>query len=177
MAPSLREDLLDLVVAHDVVQLPEVEVVGLEQPQALLEQAQRPVARAVVGLAREEHFLAPRRHDLADEGLADAVELPSLPGGVARAAVGGGRVDVVHAQVDRAVDDGNRHVVLVGLFERRLAAQAEEAHLVARASESPFGHGRRGGVEPGRHGQGGGAGDTEFHEFTSSQIVSHLHTP
>ncbi len=112
------------------MQLPEVEVIGLQQTKALLEQAQRAVPCAVVRLGGQEHLVTPGRHDLADVGLRDPT------------AVGGGRIDVVHAEVERSIDDGDRFVVSAGSLQRRLTAETEQSHVVPGAAERPLGHRR-----------------------------------
>jgi len=46
-----------------------------------------------------------------------------------------GCIDVVHAEVEGTFNEGHRDVEVVRLFERRLAPQAEDAHLVTRLAQ------------------------------------------
>ena len=128
---ALGEDLVDIVLRADVVQLPEVDVIGLEQLERLLDHAHGAVARALLGLGGEEGLVAALGHDLADVLLAPAL----------RAAVDGRRVDVVDAQVEGALDDGHGDVEVVGLLERGLAAEREDADFVAGLAQIARGHG------------------------------------
>jgi hypothetical protein len=155
------------------VELPQVEAVGVEQAQTLLEEAQRSVAGAVVRLAGQEHLPPARLHHLADVALADGGR------GVAgrpAAAVGGGRVDVVDPEVDGPVDDGDRLVAGPWLLERRLAAEAEDPHHVAGAPERALGHGRcrRAGTADD---QGRRASRPDLDELPSRQLVAAHRTP
>ena len=104
-----------------VVQLPEVEVVGPQPPQALVEQPERAVAGAVVGLGGEEDLAA---------ALAEGGPVVVEAGGVGRRGVA-----VVDPLVEGAVDhlDGLRRAA-VGAQDA-LAAQAEERRLVAGPAE------------------------------------------
>ena len=69
---ALGEDLVHVVGSADVVQLPQIDVIGLEQLQRLLDHPHRAVARALLGLGREERLVAALRHHLADILLAPA---------------------------------------------------------------------------------------------------------
>ncbi len=62
---ALGENLVHVVLRADVVQLPKVHVVGLQQLQRLLNHAHRVVARALLGLGREKCLVAPLGHHLA----------------------------------------------------------------------------------------------------------------
>jgi hypothetical protein len=137
----------------------------------------RTIFRPVVGLAGEEDLLAARGHDFADECLADAVEFPPLPGRVPRASVGRRGIDVVDAQVNCPIDDRDRHIVLVGLFERRLAAEAEQARQVAGAAEWAPGHRQRRLADVGCERQSRCANRSEFHELPTSQVFGHWTPP
>ena len=55
---ALGEDLVDVGHGADIVQLPEVDVVGLEQLQRLFDHRHGAVARAFLGFGREERFVA-----------------------------------------------------------------------------------------------------------------------
>jgi hypothetical protein len=107
-------------------------VIRLQHSQALFQQAKRAVPRPVVGLGGKEHLVTARGHHLADVRLADP---PS---------VGRSRVDVVHAQVYRPIDDGQRLITGAVFLDGRLASETEKRNLVARAAERTFGHGRNG---------------------------------
>jgi hypothetical protein len=120
-----------------------------------------------VRLGRQEHFLAPRRHDLADVLLAHAAAIP------------GGGVDVVHAQIDGAVDDRLRIGVSIRLLQRRLPAEAEEAHAMARATQRALGHRR---VPAEREllveEQGSRTGGPHHHEIAPGEIaLGHVPPP
>src|SRR3989338_9903676 len=121
------------------------------------------VGVGVVGLGGEEGFRAAALNPLADVALAPALG----------AAVHGGGVDVVDAEVEGALDDGDSRRVVVRLLDGRLPAETEKAGAVAGAAEVAGGHcvgrgrvrrQRRGGFggfrhEPAREkaGSGGGA--------------------
>ena len=122
---ALREDLLHLVHLGDVVDLPEVEVIGLQQLERLLEVLERAVARAVVRLAREEDLAPAALHDLADVPLAPALFL---------SAVARGGIDVVDAQVDRALDDRDRDRGVVGLLDGGLTARGKRCRPCSRCA-------------------------------------------
>jgi hypothetical protein len=114
------------------MQLPEVHVVGLEQLQRFLDHAHRIVARPLLGLGGQEGLIAAARHHFADVLLAPAL----------RPAVDRRGVDVVDAQVQRALDDGHGYVEVAGALQRGLAAQREDAHAVAGLAQVAGRHGR-----------------------------------
>ena len=58
-----------------------------------------------------------------------------------RTAVDGRGIDVVDAEVERALDDGNGDIEVVGFLKRGLAAEREDAYLVAGNAEIAGGHG------------------------------------
>ncbi len=60
------EDLIQLLHSADVVQLPEIQMVGLEGVQALFQELERSVPGPVVGLGGQEHLVPSSGHDLAD---------------------------------------------------------------------------------------------------------------
>jgi uncharacterized membrane protein len=134
---ALGEDFVHIGHGADVVQLPEVDVIGLEQLQRLLDHAHGAVAGALLGLGGEEGLVAAVGHHLADVLLAPALG----------AAVDRRGVDVVDAEVERALDDGHGDVEVVGLLERGLAAEREDADLVAGLAEVAGGHGRAAGFQ------------------------------
>src|SRR5208283_264814 len=103
---ALSEDGLDVLGLADVVELPEVEMAGVEQLERFFEHAQGTVASALLGLAGEEGFSTAALHDLADVALAPAV----------RTAVDGGSIDVIHAQVESALDDRDGGGLVVSTF-------------------------------------------------------------
>ena len=57
------------------------------------------------------------------------------------ASVDGGGVDVVDAEVEGSLDDGDGVVEVVGFFECGLAAEGEDADFVAGLAEVAGGHG------------------------------------
>ena len=89
--------------------------------------------RSLVLVARKA-VVAAGLHDAADVLLAPAL----------RAAVDGGGVDVVDAEVEGALDDGDGDVEVRGLLECSLAAEGKDADLVARLAEVACGHGGAG---------------------------------
>jgi hypothetical protein len=132
--PVGGEDLLHLLHLGEVVDLPEVDVVGLEELERLLEQLERAVSGPVVGLRREERLRAPMLHDLPDVALAPAL----------RTAVPRRGVDVVDPDVERFLHDGNRYRLVVGPFDSGLPPEAEEPDPVASAPQVACWHRFRG---------------------------------
>ena len=111
-----------------VVHLPQVEAIGPEPPQRIVEQAQRPVARALVRLRREEDAVARLRAGRA-ERLA-VVVLALL--------VGGRRVAVADAQAQRLEDHGHRFLRAPGRAQDALAAQRHGQDARAGPSQRPL---------------------------------------
>ena len=142
---ALGEDGVDVFGEADVVELPEIDVVGVEELEGLFDHAQGAFAGALLGLGGEEGLVAAGLHDAADVLLAPAVG----------AAVDGGGVDVVDAEVEGSLDDGDGVVEVVGFFERGLAAEGEDADFVAGLAEVARGHGGCGCLGW-RAGRGGG---------------------
>ena len=120
---ALGEDRIHVGHGADIVQLPQVHVIGLEQLQRFFDHAHGAVAGALAGFGGEEGLVAAVGHHLAHVLLAPAL----------RAAVDGRGVDVVDAQVERALDDGHGDVEVVGLLDRGLAAQREDADACSRS--------------------------------------------
>ena len=121
--PAAAEDRAQVAGCAQVVELPEVQVVGVQPVQALLQQPERAVAGAIVRLGREEHIAA----TLAQRG-AIVVEAPRI---------GWRRVAVVHTLVQRPVDHGHRLGHPAMSPEHALAPEGELGHLVARAAQRP----------------------------------------
>jgi hypothetical protein len=139
------EEGVELLLGLNVVQLPQIEMVGVELLQAGLEEFHRAIVGAVVGFAGEPHFVAAGLHHLSYVLLAPLI----------RPAVSSRRVDVVDAQVNRAIDEGDRFLFLVGLLDGGLPAQAEDAGPVACFPEIAHGHRKmRARVECGGAGAG-----------------------
>ena len=109
--PALGEVPLRVVVVDALVDLPQVEVVGLQSLQRLVELPQGDLLVAAVGadLGHQEDLVAPTLEGLAHPLLALAVVV--LPG----------VVEEVDAGIDRLVDDGD------GFLEGRGVAQAVAA--------------------------------------------------
>ena len=128
---ALGEDAVHVVLRGDVVELPGVEVIGVEQLQALFEQAQRTVAGAVVRLAGQVGFAAAALHHLADVALAPTVGAAVLRGGV----------NVVDAEIEGALDDGHGDGGVVGLLDGGLPAEREDSGTVAGFAQVAGGHG------------------------------------
>jgi hypothetical protein len=136
------EDGGDLLGDANVVEQPEVEVVGLHELEGLFDIAKGVVAAALPGLGTKEGVVAAVLHHAADVLLA-----PALGESVA-----GSGVDEVDAEVEASLDDGNGDVEVVGLFDSSLCAEGEEADLVAGLSEVARRHrGRRSRI--GGHGR------------------------
>ena len=137
------ERLVDVGVGLGAVDLVEVDPVGAEPAQAVLDLAHDPAARVAelvrvvahraVDLRGEHDVVAPA----AGQRLAD-----DLLGLAARVDVGG--VDEVDAGVERAVDDADRLVVVgVAPGAEHHRAEAERADLHAGAAERAVLHARR----------------------------------
>ena len=127
------------------MELPQVEMAGVEQLERFLEHADGTVAGALLGLAGEERFGAAPLHDLADIAFAPAL----------RTAVDRRSIDVIDAQIESAFHDRDGDVLVVSALESGLAAQAEDAGPVTSPAEVASRHGAGG------HGVvriGGGAG-------------------
>src|SRR5206468_12976796 len=90
---AAAEHLLELVLLAEVVHLPEIEVIGLQAAEALVEERERLRLRALVRLRGEEHAIARAR--ALGERLAVVV--------LARRVRGGG-VAVLHALRERRLD-------------------------------------------------------------------------
>ena len=147
-------------------------MIGLEQLQRLFDHLHRAVAGALLGLGGEKRLVAPLGHDLANVLLA-----PSLG-----AAVDRGGVDVVDAEVERALDDGHGGVEVVGVFECGLSAERKDSNLEAGFAEitrghcsgrarirRQFGQGLIGGYgERGRREQSGCDRTADFQEFAAA---------
>src|ERR1035438_10001437 len=118
---ALGEDSFDVLHQADIVQLPEVQVIGFEQFERLLQHAQRAIARALLGLTGQKGRCPPTPHDFADIAFAPAFE----------PAVDRGSIDVVDAQIQRPLHDGHRNRLVIGAFERALATQAQYADFVS----------------------------------------------
>ena len=106
-------------------------MVGLEQLERFLDHAQGAIARAFLGFCGEEGQIAPVSHHFAHVLLAPAVGT----------AVDGRGVDVVDAQVERAIDDGHGDVEVVRLLEGGLATERENPNFVAGLAQVARGHG------------------------------------
>ena len=114
---ALAEDARQVVVRAQIVQLPQVEVIGASALQALFEQLERAVARAVVRLGREENLTAPFA-----ERRAIVIET---------AGVRGRSVAIGDALVERTTDDARGRLVLAPRAQDAFAAEAEERDLAA----------------------------------------------
>ena len=124
--PVRRLDCREIGLVADAVQVEQVEVVGLQPLEAVLDLLEGGVARPRAGgdLGGEEHVLPPRRHDAADSRLALAV--PVAEGGV----------EVVDAGLDRLIEHGGGLLCRVHQ-EAAAAAEGEDRDLHARAAEGP----------------------------------------
>src|SRR6185436_1665443 len=124
---TLGEGGVQVGPAADVMELPEVEVVGLQALEAALEQSQRAIAGPVIGLAGQEDFLPAPLQGLAVIVLARTIERS--------------RVAVIDPQVQGAVDDGHRHLAghPAGMLEGGLPPQREDRRRIAGAAEPALG--------------------------------------
>src|SRR5215831_7894268 len=107
------EDGIDFLGDANVVEQPEVEVVGLHELEGLFDITESVVAAALSGLGTKEGVVAAVLHHAADVLLA-----PALGESIA-----GRRVDEVDAEVEASLDDGNGDVEVVGLFDSGLRAE------------------------------------------------------
>jgi hypothetical protein len=110
------------------VHLPEVEVIGAETPQRIVEQAQGPIARPLVRLRRQEDAVA-----RAGAGGAERLAVVVLA-----LLVCGRRVAVADAEPQRLEDHRDRLLGPAGRPQDPLAAERYRAHARARAPEGPF---------------------------------------
>src|SRR5208337_752777 len=91
------------------------------------------VARSLLRLRREKRVAAAVLHHLANVLLAPTIG----------AAIDRRRIDVIHAKIERFFDDRDGDGFIVGLLERSLTAQTEDADLVSGLSEIASWHGIR----------------------------------
>ena len=99
-------------------------MVGLEAFQAAFEPPQEVIAAAVGNLGGKKHFLAPRRHHLADPCLALAVP------------VGVGRVEISDAKVESAVEGFERLLFLRVHQKPAAAAEGQDRDAGPGAAEN-----------------------------------------
>ena len=133
---AAAEDQLQVVGGSQVVQLPKVEMVGTQPLEALVEQPERAVAGAVMGLGGEEDLAA----TLAQCG-AIVVEA---------AGIGRSRVAVGHALIERTVDDGDGLGHAAVGAQHTFTAQGKLRHLAAGSAQRTAWDRRMGvfGLEP-----------------------------
>jgi len=129
---AFGEDCVDLLGDANVMEQPEVEVVGLHELEGLLDVTEGAVAGALPALSDEVDFVAAVFHDAPYILLTPALGK----------SVSGGGVDEVDAQVECPLDERDSDVEVVGFFERALATEGEDANLEAGLSEVARGHGR-----------------------------------
>src|SRR6516165_8597363 len=127
---AVGEDGVDLLGDANVVEQPEVEVVGLHELEGLFDVTEGAVAAALSALGGKEDLVAAVLHDAFYVLLA-----PALGESVSR----GG------------VDESDAEVEVVWLFDSALAAEGEDADLIAGLSEVARWHG---GLRSGIGGQG-----------------------
>jgi len=131
---TFGEDGFDVLREADVVELPEIDVVGVEELEGLFDHAKGGFTGALLRLGGDEGFVAAVLQDAADVLLAPALG----------ASVDGGGVDVVDTEVEGALDDGDGVIEVIGFFECCLTAQGENAYFVAGFAEIAGGHGGQG---------------------------------
>jgi len=109
--------------------LVQVEVVGLQTPQTLLDQRHGAVVGVIVTLGGQKDLVAPLPHHAADVQFTGTV------------AVQGRGIDIVDAQIERPVDDFDRLVVAVVHRGGEQSAQAVNGYLVSGLAEWSLGNG------------------------------------
>ena len=117
---AVGEDGVDLLGDANVVEQPEVEVIGLHELEGLFDITEGAVAAALSALGGKEDVVAAVLHDASDVLLA-----PALGESVSR-----GGVDEVDAEVEGSLDERDGDVEVVWLFDSALAAEGEDADLV-----------------------------------------------
>jgi len=125
----LAAQLLELPQPAEEVVLVQVEVVGLQAAQALLEQRHGAVVGVVVALGGQKDLAAALAHHGADVQFAGPV------------AVQGGRVHIVDAQIQRPVHDGDGLLVAVVPGDGEQSPQAVDGDLAAGLAQRPPGDG------------------------------------
>ena len=101
----VREDVIDVLVARYVVDLPEVDHIGLQVLQRTFQVDHGPVVAAVVGLGGQEHLAAAGLHHLAHMPFAGSSQVVSCAAGPILA-VPGRSINVIDAHVDALIDNG-----------------------------------------------------------------------
>src|ERR1039457_3421768 len=132
---ALAEHLVDVGHRADVVELPDVDMIGLEQPKRLIEHSERAIAGAILALRRDERFPSAALQDLPDVALTGALG----------SAIDRRSVDVVDAQFERPLHDRYGDRIVIWPLEGGLSTKAEHCDPISRLAEIP-----------GRHGSGGG---------------------
>ena len=121
MAPPLPKILRKIILAAKVVQLPEIQVICPQPPQAIVEQPQGPIVAAIVGLGGQEDL-----RTVLTQGQAVVVDA---------AGVSGGRLEVVDALLEGTLDDGDGLGLTAVGSQNTLAAQAEDRDGLTGATE------------------------------------------
>jgi hypothetical protein len=88
------------------VQLPQADVIGVQQREGFFDHAERAVVGALFCFCGEEGFIAACFHDAADVLLAPALGT----------AIDGIGVDVIDPEVEGALDDGNSDIEIYFAF-------------------------------------------------------------
>ena len=146
---ALVEDPVRIAVVDDLVKLPEVEVIGTQAAEAVVEAPLRALVVPLAVLGHQEHLRAPAVGQRAPHHLFGpaVVIIPAV-------------VEEGHALVDRGVHDANGFGWVLDRPDVP-AAQAENRHSLSRAAERSRGEScRRRGLLAGQHlvGQGGDGG-------------------
>jgi len=118
-------DLVKLIERVEVVDLDQVNMVGLEVGEALLDALPGAVACAVGGLGGQENLAAPVGHDLAVIGLARVV--------------GGSGIAVGDAEVERPIDELDRLIVHPGRLQEYLPTEPQHGDPRPGSAEHPRG--------------------------------------
>src|SRR5579872_6125310 len=128
--PAFAEHLLDIAHRTDVVELPDVHMVGLEQFQGLFEHSQRTVTGPVFGLGGDKGlFAAPFQH------------LPDIAfAGPLRPTIDGRRIDVVPTEIQCPFYYGHGNGVIIHSLEGGLSTETEDRDAMSSFAEVPRRH-------------------------------------
>jgi len=130
----LSEDLINLVLPLHIMELPHIQVVGLEAVQALFQQSHGSIIASIMGLGRYPHLFAPGVQYTANVLLADP------------ASVGCGGINIIYSQVNGAVDHLLRLLLGSFLLQGGLSTEAEDPYFESGLPECIGWHGQVGSL-------------------------------
>ena len=122
------EDFVSVLFGLDVVELPAIEVVGLQPPQAVIQVCQRALVVAITDLSHEENLVTAISNGLAHHFLAvTVVVIPAV-------------VEERQAVVDRLMheSDGGHVTVVAGRLADMPATEAKDRNIHARSAQRPL---------------------------------------